>query len=46
VQVSNHLWVLRAKPVVLSAKEKAGQTSQVSATKLIESKELTMVLHA
>jgi hypothetical protein len=40
VQVPNHLWVLRTKAVVLSAKEKAERNSQVRTMKLNESEEL------
>jgi len=41
VLVSNHLWVLWSKAMVLSAEEKrAGRTGQVSALKLNESEQL------
>lgn len=40
VQVSNHLWVLQSKVVVLSANGKGHRNGQVSAVKLNESEEL------
>jgi len=40
VWVSNRLWVLQSKVVVLNAKGKGWRTSQLSAMKLNESKEL------